>query len=121
MTPPIFKVCAASAGVTALLGSGPVRLYMFGEAPQGVALPYAVWQLVGGEPENYLGQRPDMDAYTVQVDVYAGTGSSAREVAEALRDALEGHCHITRWGAEQRSPDTQHYRKSFDLDYWVSR
>ena len=71
MYAPIFAVCSASAQVKALIGSNPVRLYLFGEAPQGVTYPYAVWQSVGGTPENFLAGRPDADSYTTQVDVYA--------------------------------------------------
>lgn len=121
MYPPIFTVCAADPAVTALLGTAPARLYPFGEAPQGVIYPYAVWQAVGGAPENYLGNRPDIDSFALQVDVYAETGASARAVAVALRDAIEPHAHITRWGGESRDTDTGRYRISFDLDWFVSR
>ncbi|APC45952.1 hypothetical protein QHH_40 [Halomonas phage QHHSV-1] len=121
MQPPIFPVCAADPAVTALLGTGPTRLYPFGEAPQGVALPYAVWQVVTGSPENFLGDRPDIDGLTVQVDVYAATGSSAIEVAEALRDAIEPHAHIVRWGGQETDPDTSRRRIGFDVDWFVPR
>jgi len=121
MVPPIFEVAAADPAVTALLGSAPVRLYPFGEAPQGVMLPYAVWQLVSGAPENYLAGRPDLDGFTLQVDVYAGTGASARAVGAALRDAVELTAHVTRWGGESRDTETGRYRLSFDVDWLVSR
>ncbi|EPN30837.1 hypothetical protein A245_45243, partial [Pseudomonas syringae pv. actinidiae ICMP 19096] len=52
MAAPIFAVCAADPAVQALLGTSPTRLYPFGEAPEGVAKPYAVWQVIGGNPEN---------------------------------------------------------------------
>ncbi|MGL4711664.1 MAG: tail completion protein gp17, partial [Shewanella sp.] len=45
---PIFVVCRASTAVTDLLGTNPTRLYPFGQAPQNVAKPYAVWQVIGG-------------------------------------------------------------------------
>lgn len=51
MTPPIVQACLQSPAVTALLGVGTgMRLYSFGEAEQGVAKPYAVWQVVSGSP-----------------------------------------------------------------------
>lgn len=121
MFPPIFTVAAADPAVTALLGSNPTRLYPFGQAPQGVVYPYAVWQGFGGSPENYLSGRPDIDGFTLQVDVYADTGTSARAVAEAIRDAIELKAYITRWGGESRDPETGHYRVSFDLDWYVAR
>lgn len=121
MTAPIFAICAAASGVTSLMGTGPVRLYPFGEAPEGVQLPYAVWQQIGGAPENLLGERPELDTYSLQVDVYAATGSSARAVTQALRDAIELHAYITRWGGESRDAETGRYRSSFDVDWLVPR
>jgi len=122
MTPPIFQACSQDAGVTALLGNGSsLRLYSFGEAPDGVAWPYAVWQLVNGNPENYLAGRPDVDGFSLQVDVYGTTGTSVRQVRDAIRDAIELRANITRWGGETRDPTTNNYRTSFDVDWIVRR
>ena len=121
MYPPVFAVCSASAAVKALIGTSPVRLYMFGMAPQNVAYPYAVWQQVGGAPENYLGQTPDIDTFTTQIDVYADTQAQARAVAQALSAAIEPAAHVTRWGADSQDPETKRYRSSFDVDWWTSR
>ncbi len=121
MYPPIFQVCAADAGVKAALGASPVRFYPFGEAPQNAPKPYAVWQTFGGSPENYLGQRPDIDSFRLQVDVYAVDAAAARNAARALRDAIEPLAHITRWGGESRDPDTASYRVTFDVDWWTPR
>ncbi|MDN5519196.1 DUF3168 domain-containing protein [Pseudomonas sp.] len=122
MTPPIVQACLQSPAVTALLGAGTgMRLYSFGEAEQGVAKPYAVWQIVSGSPENYLAGRPDLDSVTLQVDVYAATGDSARKVRDAIRDAVELDAYVTRWGVEGRDPETKNYRASFDVDWMVSR
>lgn len=121
MYPPIFSVCSADATVKAQLGSNPVRLYPFGEAPQGTTKPYAVWQTIGGSPENYLGTLPDVDSYALQVDVYAPTATAARTAAMALRDAIEPVAHITRWSGEGRDDGTKNYRFSFDVDWWLNR
>ena len=121
MYPPIFEVCKADAAVVALLGSNPLRFYPFGEAPQKVAKPYAVWQQVGGAPENYLAGRPDIDAYTLQVDVYADSAASSRAVAAAIRNAIELRAHIVAWRGESRDPETKNYRSSFDVDWFVHR
>lgn len=125
MFAPIFTVVAASSAVTAVLGTNPVRFWPFGDAPEktesGYALPYAVWQTVSGSPENYINQVPDLDAYTIQVDVYGLTGSSARAAAKALRDAIEPHAHIIAWRGESREKDTKLYRYSFDVDWFVPR
>lgn len=120
MFPPIYSVCAASAGVVAVLGD-PVRLDPFGEAQQGTGKPYAVWQQITGGPENYIGNAPDIDLFSLQIDCYAMTATDARGVAETLRDAIEPVAHITRWSGEAREPDTKLYRYSFDVDWWVHR
>lgn len=122
MTPPIELVCAADPGVTALLGSGvDLRMYPFGEAPEGVMKPYAVWQLVNGSPENYLAGRPDADGFTLQVDVYGATSKSVRQVRDAIRDAIELRAYVTRWGGESRDTATKNFRASFDVDWMVLR
>jgi hypothetical protein len=121
MHQPLFATLNASSAVKAIFGSNPLRVYPFGEAPQGVTLPYVVFQTVAGSPENYLNQTPDMDAWTPQVDVYASTPTAAYAGAQAVRDALEPVAHITAWRGESRDPDTNHYRYSFDVDFMTPR
>lgn len=123
MTPPIFTVCAADTALATLLadGTGGIRLYPFGEAPQPEVEPYAVWQVIDGSPENYLSNLPDVDAYTLQVDVYAATVSAAREVAAAIRDAIESVAYVVRYNGEWREPETRSYRCSFSVDWLVDR
>jgi len=121
MIPPIFATCAASSEVVDALGSDPVRLFQFGQAPQNVVKPYAVWQTIGGAPENYITGVPDIDQLSLQVDVYATTAADAREAAIALRDAIEPVAHVVGWRGEDREPETQLYRISFDVDWFVHR
>lgn len=123
MFPPIFPVVDASAACRALLraAGGPTRFYQFGLAPQNVVKPYAVWQRAFGAPENYLGNVPDVDSFTLQVDVYASSADSARAVALTLRDAIEPVAHITAWLGESVDPDTKNNRFSFQVDWWVPR
>jgi len=121
MIAPIFAVCAASEAVNALIGGERLRLYPFGLQDDNVIYPYAVWQNVGGEPENYLNQRPDVDSFALQVDIFANTPDEAIAVATALRDAIEPHAHIVRWGSQSRDSETKRYRYSFDVDWIVPR
>jgi len=121
MIAPIFAVCAASPAVTALLGVGPTRLYPHGEAPDGTAKPYAVWQVVSGSPINYVNGVPDTDRYGLQVDVYAETASSADAVVVALRRAIAQRAYITGFGIDTRDDDTHNYRKGFDVAWLVSQ
>lgn len=121
MIAPIFPVCSASPEVNSLIGGESLRLYPFGQQDDDVTYPYAVWQNITGEPENYLAQRPDTDTFTLQVDVYADTPEEAIAVAAALRDAIEPHAYITRWGDQTRDNVTRRYRYSFDVDWIVPR
>ena len=121
MYPPIFQICAANSAVTALIGSSPVRLFPFGEAPQGVTKPYVAWQIVGGSPENFLNQAPDADTFSIQIDVYGDTEASARSVATAIRNAIQNRSHIVSWIGDGRDPDTKNYRIGFIADWIVRR
>lgn len=121
MFPPLFKAAAASAEVKALFGADPVRVYPFGEAEEGTALPYAAWQVISGSPENYLSGKPDVDGFRTQVDVYGATAASTRAAAMALRDALEGVAYLVAYNGENRDRDTKNYRVSFDLEWTVLR
>ncbi len=118
---PVFSVCRQSQEVLDLIGDNPTRLYLFGLAPQSPTYPYAVWQVINGSPENYINQVPDIDDYTLQIDVYAKTASEARAVTGALRNAIEPHAHITRYRDETRDEDTMNYRNGFDVDWLVER
>ncbi|MFS9418108.1 tail completion protein gp17 [Citrobacter sp. C411] len=121
MIAPVFAVCSTDPKVKELLGAHPVRLYPFGMLDDVLVYPYAVWQNITGSPENYLAQRPDADFFTLQVDAYADTVDEVISVATALRDAIEPHAHITRWGGQERDPETKRYRYSFDVDWIVNR
>lgn len=123
MYPPIYEICNADAGVKAAIpdGASHVRLYSFGNAPQGVTKPYAVHQLISGSPENYLGCLPDNDDMTIQVDVYSSDSASARTAAKAIRDAVERKAYITAWRDEGRDPKTLNYRFSFDVTFLTPR
>ena len=123
MFPPVFAIAVADSSVTALLGANPTRFFLFGEAVQNTQKPYAVWQVVSGEPYNTLSCPPDVDRVTVQIDAYGNTVSSVRSVAAALRGAFEasGGCYVVSLNGEQKESDTNLFRSSFDLEFHVKR
>lgn len=126
-TAPIFQVCRNDPAVHDALWwdsapDGPeLKLYMFGMAPQNVQKPYAVWQVVGGFPENYLAGRPDTERHSLQIDVYANSASQARSVLAAIEHAIELNCYVTRYGGESKDPETGSYRSSMDVDWHTYR
>ncbi|RCW73810.1 tail completion protein gp17 [Pseudorhodoferax soli] len=123
--PPIFKavnVPAVQAHLRAL--RGPLRFYAFGMAPQDVQYPYAVWRTAAGTPGNTLARRPDHDAGLFQIDVYAKPSQgvdTVRAVAHAIRDAIEGHAHLTAWRGESIDPQTKNFHVGFDVSWIVFR
>lgn len=120
MYPPVYDLVEASENVTELLGNPP-RFYAFGDAPQGVVMPYAVWQVVAGSPMNYLGEVPDADSVLIQIDVYAAESRTCRNVAFAIRDAVEPAAYVTSWRGEMRESETREYRTSFDVSFITVR
>jgi|SRR5690625_2584863 len=121
MYPPIFSIVSKSAAVKSAFGTDPIRIYMFGLAPEGVKHPYAVWQIVGGSPENYLNETPNIDLFSVQIDVYGASVTAVRNGARALRDSIEPHAHVVSWRGESKDVETNLYRSSFDVDFWTDR
>jgi hypothetical protein len=122
MTPPIFSIVAAWPACTALLGTPPkMRFFEFGEADQGSAQPYAVWQLITGTPANYLGQLPDNDDTRIQVDVYASQPLVARALAIAIRDAIEPHAHMVNYAQRARDATTRNFGFLMDFEFFTPR
>ena len=120
MTPDIFPMVLASDDCKALLGSIP-RFYEFGEAVQGKQKPYAVWQLITGIPENYLGQLPDADDTRIQIDVYADTMLSAKVTSTAIRDAIEPYGYMVNFSVRPRDPTTRSYGYMLDFQFQTDR
>ena len=84
MKAPFYSTCAASHAVTALLGSPP-RIYLWGEHDGKPQYPYVTYT-ADGTPGNYLAQRPDSEAHSLTLDVWAKTADSADAVAAVLSD-----------------------------------
>lgn len=117
----LFPLLNASTPVKALLGSNPLRVYPWGEAPQNPTKPYAVYSVYSGIPENYLGNVPDIDNHGTQIDIYANTGVSCSACYVAIRDAIEGTNHVTSFQTPTLDPDTKLYIARIETDIWQSR
>lgn len=131
MGPPLFATLFASSAVKAIFGSAPLRVYAFGTAPAkgetGYSVPYAVFQTITGSPENYLNEAPDLDAWRVQIDVYAaetspGNGlANARTGAKAIRNAVEAVAYVASFNGEGKDEATGLFRYSFDVSFQTNR
>lgn len=113
MFPKVYEYIAGNMQVQATLGASP-RFSPAGDCddPQP---PYATWQVIGGVPSNSLGDAPDTDQYTIQIDVYATTLTASRDAAKALRDALEPHGYVVAYRGETKDPTTKLKKVSFDM------
>lgn len=120
MFPPLYATVSVSSEVKAIFGNSP-RIQPHGIADQNTQKPYAVWQIVTGQPENYLGQLPDIDSFLTQIDVYATTVQGAADGAKAIRDALEPVAYVVAWRGQFKDPDTNLFRYSFDCDWLTPR
>lgn len=122
MMPPIFEILSDDAGTCTLIGTPPaMRLFPFGEADQNTPKPYVTWQLITGQPENYLGNLPDADHYRVQLDTWADTQASAILVAKTIRDVLEPHGYVVGSGNTPPDPETRCYRYMLDMEFITPR
>lgn len=119
----INGICSSSVPVTALIGNNPMRLYAFGDAPQGVQKPYVTWQTVVGTPNNTLADAPEDDDYVIQLDVWALSKASAEAVAKAISDAVDAsaQAYVSAWNGEGRDPVTMNYRFSLSVDFIEQR
>ena len=121
MLPPIFQTLKASQAVKDIVSSNPPRIYRHGSAPQDTSRPYITWFQVVGTPENSLSELPAIDRCTVQIDAWHQTDSGIELLATAVRDAMEGVCHMTGVIINEREPDTKLYRIGMQFDYWLNR
>src|SRR5690606_23916632 len=120
MYPDIFQLAKNSPAVTALLGSNPVRFWPFGTAPQGEERPYAVHQLVYGNPNNTLSCPPSEDVMGVQIACYAEGVRPVGAVAAGLRDAIGGDFNrVVAGSGEDFEPATGRWRVSFTAEFFV--
>jgi len=120
--PPVFSLVSNDSASSALLESGGIcRCFLFGEAPKQVATPYVVWSMVTGTPENLLDTTPKEDSQLVQLDCWAKTAAEAREVAGAVRSALEVDGYVQSYRGEEIDPESNLFRISFDWSAFVVR
>lgn len=120
MYPPFFETLKNLAPVKSIFGTSP-RIFPHGIADQNTLKPYAVFQIITGFPANYLGDLPDNDSYTVQVDVYALTAEAAANGAQAIRNGIEPVAYVTAWRGQFKDIDTNLFRYSFDVDFNTPR
>ncbi len=112
MVPLIHAVMQGSAAVRAQLGN-PIRFY-YGSAPATPVHPYAVWDVVGGDPFNMLSETPPADGWRVRITVWGATLTQANAAAVAMRDEIERRGSIESHNPSPDDDDTGTFGISFD-------
>jgi len=113
MVPMIQAILAASLPVRAQLGD-PMRLWP-GVAPEGAALPYATWSVVGGSPLPQLSDPPPADGWRVRITVWGKGATQANAAAVAIRDEVERHGSVESYNPMPGDDDTGAFGISFDV------
>lgn len=117
MIPPVYQTLSAASAVVAIAGT---RIHGSGYSTQGTTQPYIVWQVITTLPANTLSCAPDSDDIRVQVDCYATSETVVRNLAIAVRNALEEPAYMLMAWNDYES-DTGLYRWSMDFGWIVSR
>lgn len=123
LLPPIFAWLSSDSEVGGIVSS---RIWRHGTAPQAsqstpINQPYITWFINSGTPENNLSDRPPVDRMGVQIDCWHQTDDGVVQLATAVRDVMEGYCHMTAIIANLREPDTRLYRLGMTFDVWHDR
>lgn len=95
-------------------------------APQGAAVPYLTFQLIGGQPMRYLNNAAANQRHTmVQVNTWSATRAEALALARAIEEAL---CAASAFTARPDSEpigdvdaDVGRYGCMQDFSIWSSR
>lgn len=113
---PIFKLLKQSDVLQQHLQDKQIfRLFLAGLAPDEVKLPYVVWQQISRNPLNTLGNRPKMDDYLIQIDVYSHQYQQAQAIAHEIERILETECRV-RGSRIEQDPITKNFRVLLEIE-----
>lgn len=117
MIPNVTAILSASSAVTAITAD---RIYRT-VAPQAVTKPYIVWSIISAVPENTLGCSPEIDDRRIQIDCFATSQVTARQLSDAAQVAIEGKAHVIMGPIEDYEPETKLYHWYMDATFWTPR
>lgn len=85
----LFSYLSGKTGVTAIVGTSPVRLYPLAR-PQGGELPAMTYARVTGGHDHNLTAASGTAIPTFELDCFAETYAEADALAEAIRQVMQG-------------------------------
>lgn len=118
MIPPIYQTLHSVSAIAALVGD---RIFGSGSATEGETRPYIVWQIASAFPENNLSTTPEYDDQRIQIDCYAKSEVSSRQLAQLVRDAIEAKVNIVFGPWSDYESDTKLFRWSMDATWFLTR
>jgi hypothetical protein len=118
MFPPVYQTLRANATVLAMVGD---RIGAQGWVPQDTTRPYITWFIVIGQPHDTLSEIPQSDFDSVQIDCWHQTEAGVRQLAMAVRDALDVDETLNRVVVNNRDTETKLYRVGIQADFITQR
>lgn len=118
MIPPIYQTLTAAAPVTSIVGT---RIYGSGNVPEGEPRPYVTWLIASAAPENNLSDTPEFDDQRVQIDCWSKDETQCRQLATAVRNAIEAQVNITFGPWNDYEAETRLFRWSMDCTWFLDR
>lgn len=113
----VYSILKANSTVTAITNKIHIS-----QAPQGTVPPYVVIDFININPDNLIGEVPNMEQQYLGIDCIGTTQSQSVSLFVACRNALEsdGYMLATRIYGE-RDKETGFYRTLFDFSFWNNR
>lgn len=115
---PLYEICENDAELAGLLSDETGLKVSEFDANNTNGAPYVCWQIIDANPEQYLSAPSDMDSIYAQIDIYADTKGSARQIARLLRKNIEESCYIEDYTGVNRDPETNLYRIRIDSRWY---
>lgn len=111
---PLIEICEKDTELVGLLTDEVGLKVSEFDANNTNGAPYVCWQIIDANPEQYLSAPSDMDSIYAQIDIYAATKGSTRQIARLLRKNIEEYCYIEDYTGVVRDSETNLYRIRID-------
>lgn len=85
ITSELITYLKTKTAITDLVGSGSAARIYYGDARQGVALPFIVMRVFDGESQEHLTGISGLATNRIEINCYGSTTSQAYNLAEAVR------------------------------------
>lgn len=124
---PFADLLAAAVPVTNIIGTNPMRCYLFGHIPQATGadpnsnIPCVDWMTVGGSTENLLADAPACDYVRIRIRCWALTATAADALGDAVRTACQAGGYDAGLNPDGYDTETLRFCVSFDFRFIVKR